>query len=178
MGAITPVLNTLGSVAGTISATRSAVQTLRGAGHGWSDSDAAAKKDQRREQDLAMAQLKARQALDEEQAAQDAAQARDRMALDAQTSETARRAALKRAVARQRAAFGAQGTGSSDGSAQAVLLGLFDESEAERADRERLDGLRAAALDSDLSGRRQANLLQITQLGQRQTLERLSRFGS
>lgn len=178
MGAITPVLSTLGSLAGAVSTTRSAIQTLRGAGKGWGDSDAAARRDLARDQTLTLEQLRARQALEENQSAQAAANERARMDSDVRAAEETRRAALKRAVARQRAAFGAQGTGSSGGSAQAVLLGLFDESDAERADRERLDGLRRAALDSDLSARRQTNLLQVTQLAERQRLERLSRFGA
>lgn len=177
MGAITPVLSTIGSLAGTIGATRSAVQTLRGAADGWGDSTAAARKALVREQELALAQLKARQALDENHSAAEAAKEQEKIALDAQNAETARRAALKRAVARQRAQFGAQGTGSSDGSAQAVLLGLFDESDAERAAREKLDAMRLSALESDLSGKKQLNLLQVTQLAERQKLDRLSRFG-
>lgn len=176
MGDITPVLSTLGSIAGTIDATRSAVQSLRGAADGWGDSNAAARKQLAKEQALAMEQLKARQSLDEQQSAADAAQEKEKIALDAQNSETARRAALKRAVARQRAQFGAQGAGSADGSAQAVLLGLFDESDAERAAREKLDTLRTSALESDLAQRRQLNLLQLTQMAARQNLDRLSRF--
>lgn len=174
MGAITPVLTTLGSLAGAVTATRSAVQTLRGAGRGWGDPQDAL----RRQQAQDLSQLKARQALEERQAAQEADLARARNHIESGAAEEARRAALKRAVARQRALFGAQGTGSTGGSAQAVLLGLFDESDAEKAQRERLDGVRQAVLETDLSARRQANLLQLTQLAERQRLERLSRFGS
>ncbi|HRC26940.1 MAG TPA: hypothetical protein PKX87_05865, partial [Alphaproteobacteria bacterium] len=67
MGAITPVLSTLGSLAGAVSTTRSAVQTLRGAGRGWGDPQ----DDLRRRQAQELDQLKARQTLEESQAAQD-----------------------------------------------------------------------------------------------------------
>lgn len=177
MGAITPVLTTLGSLAGTVSATRSAVQTLRGAGQGWGDSNADSRKALEREQSLALEQLQQTQTLREQQAQQNAAEEKFKLTQDAQSAEAARRTALKRAVARQRAAFGAQGTGSSGGSAQAVLLGLFDESEGERADREKLDTLRLSAIDSDLAAQKQSNLLELTQLAERQKLERLGRFG-
>ena len=52
-----------------------------------------------------------------------------------------------RAVARQRANFGSSGISSDSGSGQAVLLGLFDETEDELARREQLDNLRNRALD-------------------------------
>jgi hypothetical protein len=48
-------------------------------------------------------------------------------------AEEARQRALRRAVARRRAAFGAQGTGSADGSGEAVLLGLVDDTAFEDA---------------------------------------------
>ncbi len=58
------------------------------------------------------------------------------------------------------------------GGGLAVLLGLFDESDADRTQREHLDSLRSAALDSDLSQQRALNVLQRTQLQQKQALER------
>jgi hypothetical protein len=77
-------------------------------------------------------------------------------------------------VARQRANFGAQGVSAGGGSAQAVLLGLFEESEEERARRERLDGLRVRVLEDDLAGRRASNVLQRTQLQERAKVDAIA----
>ncbi len=62
--------------------------------------------------------------------------------------------------------------GSGSGSAQAVLLGLFDESEDERTKREELDSLRLTALDQNIGQSRALNVLQRTQLAERQRLMR------
>lgn len=172
MGAITPVLSTLATAAKVVTTTRSAVQSLRDAGKGWGDSDAAEEKALRAQQDLAMRQLRDQQRLSEAQAEAEAAQEREKLAADAAAAEETRRAALRRVVASQRAKFGAQGLAPEGGSADAVLLGLFEESDAERARRAELDTLRTAAIDSDLAGQRSVNLLQSAQLAQRQSLER------
>lgn len=121
----------------------------------------------------AVSQLRERQALEAQQQAEKNALERERLALEAAQNEDERRAALRRAVARQRANFGSQGVGAAAGSSQAVLLGLFDETEDEINRRTQLDSLRNRALDL---GERQAsalNLLQATQLAQRQRLNRL-----
>ncbi|MCB9982435.1 MAG: transporter [Rhodospirillales bacterium] len=161
MGAIAPItsglsaavstLNTVGQVVG-------AVQTLSG------NSSA------QREQDLALRQLQERQRLEAVQLAQSNALEREKIAAQSAADEEERRAALRRAVARQRASFGGSGIGSSGGSAQAVLLGLFDESEDEINRRTELDSLRTRALDLGESQSRSLNLLQATQLQQRQKL--------
>ena len=83
--------------------------------------------------DQALEQLQKRQALQQQQLAQDAALERERIALNTAQSEEERKAALRRAVARQRANFGAQGVGSGAGSSQEVLLGLFEESDEEKS---------------------------------------------
>lgn len=164
MGAIAPIattLTTLASAAGAVSKVVNTVQTLSG------------NDNQSRQEDLALRQLQERQRLDAQQLAQDNALERERIALQASQSEDERRAALKRAVARQRAQFGASGISQSGGSSQAVLLGLFDETEDELARREQLDNLRNTALDQDLSQLSSLNLLQATQLAQRNNLKRL-----
>ena len=126
----------------------------------------------RAQQGLALQQLQAQQDQDMSRAQADAALERDKIAAQAQSAEETRRAALKRAVARQRATFGASGIDTaSSGSAQAVLLGLFDESEAEKAQREKLDTLRLGAIDQDLGQRNSLNILQRTQLAQQQQLQ-------
>lgn len=132
-----------------------------------------ARRDQiRADQDLALEQLQSRQALQESQLAQTNALEKQQNALALAQADEERRAALRRAVARQRASFGSQGVGSSGGSSEAVLLGLFEESEVEQQRRNRLDQTRSAALDSNLAQTRSFNLLQATQLAERQKLSR------
>lgn len=88
----------------------------------------------RADNNLALRQLQARQNEALAKSQEEAALDRERIAAEAAEAESRRRQALKRSVARQRARFGSSGieTGSS-GSAQAVLLGLFDESEEDRS---------------------------------------------
>lgn len=90
--------------------------------------------------------------------------------------ESARKDALRRAVARQRASFGAQGTGSASGSADAVLLGLFSESEEDRVKRERLDSLRDHAQKIQRNGAIYTNLLSATEDAERKKIERFYRY--
>lgn len=89
-------------------------------------------------------------------------------------TETDRRTRLKRAVANQRAKFGASGIGSGDGSSEAVLFGLFDESDEERALREKTLSLRNNAIDLNSAQIQQKNLLEQAQLRQKQDLARLT----
>lgn len=89
-------------------------------------------------------------------------------------AEDTRRLALKRAMSRQKALFGARGTGDLSGSSEAVLLGQFQELDAERIARERSDALRDKALDQSLSQRRQSNLLEQEQQRQKNLLSSLS----
>ncbi len=89
-------------------------------------------------------------------------------------AEDTRRLALKRAMSRQKALFGARGTGDLSGSSEAVLLGQFQESDAERITRERSDALRDKALDQSLNQKRQSNLLEQEQQRQKNLLSSLS----
>lgn len=125
---------------------------------------------------VALDQLQQRQNLDYAQAQQNIALEQEQNRLDAQHTEQQRRVALRRAVARQRASFGGQGISQDSGSAEAVLLGLFSESEEERQAREKSDSLREQALQQDLSHSRQLNLLQQTQLKERQRINRITDF--
>jgi len=165
MGALTPIATTLSTVVGTLNTVNQVVgtvQTLTG------------NSPERQEQDLALKQLQERQSLNAAQRAQDNALQREQIALQSAQDEEDRRTALRRAVARQRASFGSSGISQgSGGSSQAVLLGLFDETENELADREALDNLRTRALELDQSQTNSLNLLQATQLRQRQDLNRL-----
>lgn len=127
----------------------------------------AQRKQSKKERELAVRQLQQSQDLQMAQAQANADLDRRQIALDAAHTEEQRKAALKRAVARQRANFGAQGVGAGGGSSQAVLLGLFDESEDEMERRTSLDNLRLSALDEGLSQSNALNVLQRTQLQER-----------
>lgn len=128
----------------------------------------------RSDDNLALSQLQERQRLAQQQSGQDANLDRERIALQNSQNEETRRAALRRAVARQRAQFGSSGIASgTGGSADAVLLGLFDETEDELTRRNQLDNLRNRALDLNLNQQRSVNVLQATQLSERQNLGRL-----
>ena len=125
----------------------------------------------RRDYDLAKAQSN----LALRNAQEQAGLQKEQLRLSAEQSETSRRAALRRAMARQRAQFGASGTGSGSGSAQAVLLGMFDESEEELAQRQALDSLKTAAINQGVSQQQRINTLQLTQMKER---DRLKNFRS
>ncbi|MGH1378104.1 MAG: transporter [Alphaproteobacteria bacterium] len=124
--------------------------------------------------DIALEQLRAQQSLQEQQSAADAALNKQKIAIDAQEAEEERKKALRRAVSRQRANFGAQGISSGSGSSQAVLLGLFEESDAEKQKREQLDALRITSIDQDLAQQKSLNVLQRTQLQEKQKINQLS----
>ncbi len=121
----------------------------------------------------ALDQLKARQQLQERQAAADATLQKEQITLNAAQADEERKKALKRAVARQRANFGAQGVSSGAGSSQAVLLGMFEESEDEQREREALDTLRERSIDQDLSQARALNVLQRTQLEEKNKISEI-----
>lgn len=164
MGALTPVLGGLTSLTATLGAASQvvgAIQTLSG--------NSAAE----RAQELQLRQLQERQRLQQQQLAQDNALERERIALQSAQDEEDRRNALRRAVSRQRATFGGRGISANSGSSQAVLLGLMNETEDELAQREQLDNLRNRALDLEAGQTRSLNLLQATQLQQRNALNDL-----
>ncbi len=166
MGAITPITSGLNSVLGAVSAVNQTVGLVKNFTGGGSSGTS--------EQNLALLELQERQRLQEAQLAQSNALSRDKLALEAAQADEDRRAALRRAVARQRANFGGSGISSADGgSAEAVLLGLVNESETELQQRSALDRVKTAALDLDETQTRSLNLLQTTQLQQRQKLNSL-----
>ncbi len=167
MGAISSAasgISSLASTLGVVNQAIGAVQTFAGR--------TTAVRNQEREQALALEQLQQKQQQQESQQAQQTALERQRLAVQSQQESEQRAAALRRAVARQRAQFGASGVSSGAGSSQAVLLGLFDESDEERQRREELDNLRSRALELDTSNAQSVNVLQREQLQQRQALER------
>lgn len=166
MGAITLILaqgiGLASTLVGTVNTVNRFADTITGG----------AARDMRREQDAALRQLQQRQNAQAQQLANQTALERERIAALADQDEEKRLASLRRAVARQRASAGASGVTSGDGSSQAILLGLFDQTEDELKERERLDNLRNASLDLDLSNQASINVLQRTQLQERQRLER------
>lgn len=121
-----------------------------------------------RAQDIALRQLQERQDAEFRNAREDTLLEQQKIKSDAQTAERERRNALKRAVARQRAKFGGQGISPNSGSSEAILLGLFEEDETSQAERERLDNLRFQAIDQGLAQQQRLNVLQATQLAERQ----------
>lgn len=166
MGGVTSALTGILPIISGVTRLVSLVDTFSG------EAENRQRKELRAQQDLALQQLQDRQALQENQLAYNNGLEKEQIALNAQKAEEERRAALRRAVSRQRAVFGSQGIGSNGGSSEAVLLGLFEESEQEKSRREALDKTRTAALDSNLSNTRSLNLLQATQLAERQKLSR------
>lgn len=168
MGAITPTINALTT---TLSQANPA---LHGLGFLPVITEQSSEKEHlRRDQNLALKQLREKQDAQLSTLQTQTQLERDRLEADTQASEEKRLAALRRAVARQRSQFAAQGLGGTGtGSTDAVLLGLFEESDTDRTERDRIDQLRNRALDQDLSSQKQLNILQRSQLQERQRLER------
>jgi colicin import membrane protein len=162
MGTLTPVL-------GTITKTLGAINTISTAVDSFSGGD---RRDMRAQQDLAMRNLQQSQSLSEAEKQAQAARDRAQISLDAKTAEEARRKALKRAMARQNVKFGAGGV-SRQGSGEAVLLGLYNNSEDEASTNKALDDLRYNAIDSGLYDLQNRNVLERTQLAEKQRLDRV-----
>lgn len=125
--------------------------------------DSVDRKNQKASNELSLKQAQATAALQKEQ---------NRVA--ALQQEQDRKKALRNAVARQRAQFGGSGIGSSEGSSEAVLLGLFNESDEQRALREQMNNLRSNALDLTPAQIQQRNLLQQTQSREQDTINRIT----
>jgi hypothetical protein len=170
MGGFTPILSTLGRAVSLANTVNSAVNI----GKQWSGADAG---DEKKAMAQAEASLKAQQKLEMAQAQQDAERQRTQIKLDAAEAERVRQDALRRAVAKRKAEFGAAGIDSGDGSAEAVLLGLANDSDKDEAARASIDALKLAAIDDSLAQRRARNLLELTDLKSKNALRDLSRFG-
>lgn len=161
MGAVTSIASGLGSVASTLGTVNTIVETVETLSGNSAEKQA---------QDLALRQLQDAQNLQQSQLAQQTALERQQLA-DAQAQEEKeRKDALKRAVAAQRASYGASGVSSSGGSAQAVLLGMFDQTEDELEAARKSTALKNAALDLELEQSKALNVLQYSQLQQSQKL--------
>jgi hypothetical protein len=127
----------------------------------------------RHNQQTALSQLKQRQERDFAERRVAAEEKRAEIDTKSDQANAQRQAALKRAVARRKADFGARGVSADAGSGEAVLLGLFDETEEEAKKRRELDNLRKNALASDLDNLNKRNLLEVSQLRERQRLNRM-----
>lgn len=123
-------------------------------------------------QDQALADLQAEQNERLRQSQEDAALERAEIQSKADEDERKRRDALRRSVARQRASFGSQGI-SGDGSGEAILLGLTEESEAQKQAREELDNLRLAGINQDIEQQKRLNLIQRSQLQESQRINNI-----
>ncbi len=130
--------------------------------------------DQQKAQSLELAQLQQRQSANLQDAQERAALSRAELAAKNDAAERDRKAALKRAVARQRAQYGAQGISTTTGSSEAVLLGLFGSSEDDAAENQRSNVISLSAIDQDLAAQNRLNIIQRTQLKERQKLEKQS----
>ncbi len=159
MGTLASTLTQVSSTLGTLNTISQGVQQLTG------------DNTQRKSQDLAMKQLQASQAQEKAQAERNAKLERESITLQAEQDSTRRRKALKRAMAKQNAARGASGT-SSGGSGEAVLLGLYNESDEEAKQREELDKIRYNALNNDIYTLSERNILEQSQLAEQQRLQR------
>ncbi|HYD67600.1 hypothetical protein [Azospirillum sp.] len=129
-----------------------------------------------RSQDQEAAQTLARQQA--ETATQDA-DAQGRLAAltaQAEAEERRRRDALRRAMARSRASLGGQGVSAADGSGEAILLGLVNETDTEGKKAARVDQLKRQAIQQEIDNRRRRNLLEQAQLAERQRLAFLSKY--
>ncbi len=121
--------------------------------------------------------LQAQHKLEEKQAAERASSEKLKIQTEADAATRSRQDALRRAVARRRAEFGASGVSSADGSGEAVLLGLIDEGGKDQATNNSLTQLRMTALDDSLAQQRARNLLELSAVQSRNSLRSLSRFG-
>jgi hypothetical protein len=92
--------------------------------------------------------------------------------LDLQTDEDKRRRAVLAAIAKQKAAFGASGVGSSGGSAQAYLLGLTEENEDITRDMTGAAAIQKNILDQNLASQQRLNTLSLTEAKEKNRLKR------
>ena len=161
MGTLTSALTQIGSTISTINTITSGVQQLTG------QNDRMQKSSQR----LAMQNLRERQQLSEQQANANAQLSRAELAERSKQEDENRRKALKRAMARQNVNRGASGI-SSNGSNEAILLGLYNDADDDRQNANALDQIRFNTIDNDLYNLQQNNILQRTQLAQKQKLDR------
>jgi colicin import membrane protein len=123
--------------------------------------------------------LQRRQLLQDQATADQAQQAdvavrRAQIETSAASDEAARLKALRKTVGRTRASLGAGGGGTSDGSGEAVLLGLVADTNQSQQEADAIDRLRTQALSQEVADTRTSNLLERSQLAEKQRLELFS----
>lgn len=137
------------------------------------------KKQERRlldaEQAADSADLSARQAADLEELQQRNARSAERIQAESDIADRRRRQDLRQETGSLRAALGAQGINSADGSGEAVILGRERRAAEARDDAARLDALKLADLAEEEMVLKRRNLLDLTRQQERQRLERMAR---
>lgn len=169
MGSIVSAVTELTSLVGAVRQVANFVENPASLNPFNTSSDLVAK-----QQAEAMKELQQKQQLEERKAQSDAGLQKAQLAAESRASQDQTQAALMRAVAKQRAQFGAKGISPDEGSAQAVLLGLYKQNDQQLADQERIDNLRNAAIDQNLNDQYALDVLQRTQLAQKQKLDRIA----
>ena len=159
MGSMIPIASMLGTIAGIGLQAAQGVAAQRQA---TAQRQAQAVQYQVRQQDLAAEH----RALDDEAAYRRAAARADieRLQADQADTDRRRRDALRRSIAKRRAALGAKGIDATAGSGEALLLGLVDESALQGAEAQRRTGDRVAEIRRDLDYRQRLNLLERSRL--------------
>ncbi|MCK5384726.1 MAG: hypothetical protein KAJ29_04060 [Alphaproteobacteria bacterium] len=115
-------------------------------------------------------------ALEESRAGADAALERTAIKQNAAADEKQRKSALRRAVSSQKASFGAQGVGSDGGSSEAVLLGMVNDFGEDQEKDDNVTSLKLAAIDQNLRQQKALNVLQRSQLEEKNNLSLISRI--
>jgi len=96
-----------------------------------------------------------------------------RQAQEVQSRE--RQAQLRRALATQRARFGAQGIAGTGGSADAALSGMEAEAQRQEADAQSLNDLRVGRIGDQIDWQRRRNLLESSSSGYRMAFSTVQR---
>ncbi len=144
---ITPVLQ-IGSALGTVAGIVQPYQAVS---------------QKNREADLKLQQLQ-----------QSVAQQKKQNLLTLEQNETERRAKLRSLLSQQRASFGGRGLDTTSGSSEAVIQGMLDDSDQERAASESKVLAANKELDQQVSQQKRLNLLQKEQLRQKTILSSIS----
>jgi len=124
--------------------------------------------------DLQQRQLSEDQAKADQAQQADIATRRAQIESSAASDEAARLKALRRTVGRTRASLGARGGGTSDGSGEAVLLGLVADTDQDQREADATNRLRTQALAQEVTDTRTSNLLERSQQAEKQRLELFS----
>jgi len=128
----------------------------------------------RESQSLQQRQLLQDQATADRAQQADIATRRAQIETSAASDEAARLKALRKTVGRTRASLGAGGGGTSDGSGEAVLLGLVADTNQSQQEADVTDRLRSQALAQEVTDTQKRNLLERSQLAEKQRLELFS----